>query len=105
MVKNIPVEEVVIAVDPAEVAPVTQALATDVDVMCVVRSGRPGDPEADTETPGADPLADITTIDTLSGSKREYVSLPQHNSGADRPAGHPHSHRGPSHHLDARNSP
>jgi Flp pilus assembly protein CpaB len=105
LVKNVPVEEVVIAVDPGEVAPVTQALATDVDVMCVVRSGRPGDPEADTETPGSDPLADLTTIDTLSGGKREYITLPQHNSGANSAAGHTHSHHGMSHHASASNSP
>ena len=71
IVRNIPVEEVVIAVDPDEVAPVTQALATEVNVMCVVRSGQPGDPEAHTDTPGSDPLADIAAIDTtLRGQGR-----------------------------------
>jgi len=104
-VRNIPVEEVVIAVDPSEVAPVTQALATEVNVMCVVRSGQPGDPEAHTDTPGSDPLADITAIDTLSGSKREVVVLPlQHSYGLNRHAGRPHSSGGLSHHLDASNS-
>lgn len=103
-VRNIPVEEVVIAVAPGEVAPVTQALATEVNVMCVVRSGRPGDPEAHTDTPGSDPLADITAIDTLSGGKREVVVLPQHSYGLNRHGGHPHSHGGLSHHLDASNA-
>lgn len=106
MVRNIPVEEVVIAVDPDEVAPVTQALATEVNVMCVVRSGQPGDPEAHTDTPGSEPLADIAAIDTISGGKREWAMLPmQQGFGLNRHLAHPHSHRGSSHHLDARNTP
>jgi Flp pilus assembly protein CpaB len=88
-VRNIPVEEVTIAVDPAEVAPVTQALATDVNVMCVVRSGQPGDPAAHTDTPGSDPLAGITSIDTISGDKREVVTLPDYGNHTSAMRPHP----------------
>jgi Flp pilus assembly protein CpaB len=100
-VRNIPVEEVTIALAPDEIAPVTQALATEVNVMCVVRSGQPDDPEAHTDTPGSDPLADITAIDTLSGGKREVIVLPQHSYGLNRHDGHRHSRGGSSRHLDA----
>ena len=105
-VRNIPVEEVVIAVEPGEVAPVTQALATEVNVMCVVRSGQPGDPEAQHRHAWFGPVADIAAIDTISGGKREWAILPmQQGLGFNRHLGQPHSHRGPSRHLNARNTP
>jgi Flp pilus assembly protein CpaB len=86
-VKKIPVEEVVIAVDPEEVAPIQEALSTDVAISCVVRSGQPGD--SGVATVGSDPLANITMIDAISGDKRESVVLPnysKHNSTRHRHA-------------------
>jgi hypothetical protein len=80
MVKKIPVQEIQIAVDPEEVAPITEALATDVKVMCVARSGRPGDEAVAKDTPGNDPLSDVNLIDTILGNKRESVPLPTYQS-------------------------
>jgi hypothetical protein len=76
-VKKVPVEEVVIAVDPAEVAPIQEALSTDVAISCVVRSGQPGDPGI--ATVESNPLANIATIDAISGDKRESVVLPDYS--------------------------
>jgi len=45
-----PVQEIVIAIDPEEVAPLTAALAVKADLMCIPRSGHPDDPE-DSVTP------------------------------------------------------
>src|SRR5580692_1314265 len=53
-VKKVPVEEVVLAVSPEEVAPIQEALSTDVAISCVVRSGQPGD--SGVATAGSDPL-------------------------------------------------
>jgi Flp pilus assembly protein CpaB len=78
--RKIPVEEVVIAIDPGEVAPIQEALSTDVAISCVVRSGQPGD--SGIETAGSDPLANITTIDAISGDKRESVVLPNYSHHA-----------------------
>ncbi len=75
--KKVPVEEVVIAVDPEEVAPIQEALSTDVAISCVVRSGQPGDPGI--ATVESNPLANITTIDAIAGDKREAVTLPDYS--------------------------
>lgn len=97
--KNVPVDEVVIAVDPSEVAPIHEAMATDIDVMCVARSGLPDDPGSESITPGSDPLSEVKIVDSLIGSKRESVVLPLSNyqapSGHNRPA-MPARRRGPS---------
>jgi Flp pilus assembly protein CpaB len=76
-VKKVPVEEVVLAVSPEEVAPIQEALSTDVAISCVVRSGQPGD--SGVATAGSDPLANITMIDAISGDKRESVVLPTYS--------------------------
>jgi hypothetical protein len=91
-VKKVPGEEVVLAVSPDEVAPIQEALSTDVAISCVVRSGQPGD--AGVATAGSDPLANITMIDAISGDKRESVVLPnysKHTSAKPHPvaAGNP----------------
>ena len=105
-VRNIPVEEVVIAVDPDEVAPVTQALATEVNVMCVVRSGQPGDPEAAHRHARFGSVGRHRRDRHDLRGQREWAVLPmQQGSGFNRHLSHPHSHRGPSHDLDARNTP
>jgi Flp pilus assembly protein CpaB len=81
-VKKIPVEEVVIAVNPQEVGSIQEALATGVSVNCVLRSGQPGD--TGVATVGSDPMANITMIDAISGDKREAVVIPSY--GKHRPA-------------------
>jgi Flp pilus assembly protein CpaB len=86
-VKKVPVEEVVLAVDPQEVAPIQEALSTEVTISCVVRSGQPGD--SGVETAGSDPLANITMIDAISGDKREAVVLPNYSKHTTAMRPHP----------------
>jgi len=74
-IKNEPVYEIVIAVDPAEVAPISEALATEIDITCVARSGRPEDEAATVDTPGADPIAEMRVVDAISGDRRESLVL------------------------------
>jgi Flp pilus assembly protein CpaB len=81
-----PVQEVVIAVKPEEVAPLTEALAVKADVMAVPRSGRPDDP-FDTTTPDLQPWnpfgateglpSSYTIVETIAGAKREATAVPR----------------------------
>ena len=101
VVRTKPVQEIVIAIDPDEVAHLTEALAVGANVECVPRSGSPRDPK-DSVTPelrpwnpfsgagapsrAGDPSpaavqsplgpGPLTTIETISGSKREMVATP-----------------------------
>ena len=72
-VRAVPVQEVVIAVDPAEVAPISEALATNVAITCIARSGLPTDPGPASKTPGADPLSDYKVVDAISGKSRQAL--------------------------------
>jgi len=56
IVRTKPVQEVVIAVAPSEVARLTEALAVNADISCVPRSGRPDDPR-DSITPELYPVS------------------------------------------------
>jgi hypothetical protein len=90
---EIPVQEIVVAVEPDEVALVTEAEATDVKIVCAARSGQPGDPDA--ETPGYDPLSDLTMIESFHGNNHEFVPLTKTTglgqpSKANRPEHHHH---------------
>jgi len=102
VVRTRPVQEVVIAVNPAEVAHLTEALAVGAEISCVPRSGRPDDPE-NSVTPelrpwspysGAPPATQagaalapagppnplgpgpLTTVETINGTKRDIVATP-----------------------------
>jgi Flp pilus assembly protein CpaB len=55
-IRTKPVQEVVIAVTPAEVSHLTEALAVGGDIACVPRSGRPDDPH-DSLTPDSMPIS------------------------------------------------
>jgi hypothetical protein len=96
-----PVQEIVIAIDPEEVAELTQAMAVDARISVVPRSGQPGDP-VDSVTPDLRPVspfgglgspvaadeagdgtvpakggpAPFTMIDTINGSKRQLTAVP-----------------------------
>jgi len=97
-----PVQEIVIAIDPEEVAELTQAMAVDAKISVVPRSGRPGDP-VDSVTPGLRPVspfvgvgadlggepaanddgtlgtrrtAPFAMVETINGSKRELTAVP-----------------------------
>lgn len=69
----VPVQEIVLAVEPDEVSLISEALATDVAITCVARSGRPDDPGPTTITPGSDPLSNIKVIETMAGNRRDTV--------------------------------
>lgn len=90
-----PIQEIVIAVDPHEVAGLLEALAVDADLSCIPRSGRPDDPMT-SRTPGQLPrspfslpaVADgsigggaaaassLAMIETINGTKRDMVAAP-----------------------------
>ncbi|MCU1237232.1 MAG: exported protein of unknown function [Candidatus Solibacter sp.] len=102
-IRTKPVQEVVIAVYPQEVARLTEAMAVGSDIACVPRSGRPDDPH-DSVTPDSMPIspfggrvasraavadgtagssgapggfgAGFTSIETIEGSKREIIGTP-----------------------------
>ncbi|MCG8590360.1 MAG: hypothetical protein MJE66_13810 [Proteobacteria bacterium] len=64
-----PVQEVVVAIDPLEVAPLTQAIATDAELRSVIRSGHPDDP-SDSVTPGARPRSPLQSLPDDSGTNQ-----------------------------------
>jgi hypothetical protein len=98
-----PIQEVVIAVDPDEVARLTEAIAVEAKVSCVPRSGRPDDPQdsitpdlrpvspftgpgtapgpiraADSsQSPGPQGTAPFSMVETISGTKRELTAVPR----------------------------
>jgi Flp pilus assembly protein CpaB len=92
LVRYKPVQEMVVAVDPHEVAPLTEALAVDAQLTCVPRSGRTDDP-ADSVTPDLKPrtpflgpegtgapngsFPPLTVVETIAGPKRELVPTPR----------------------------
>jgi Flp pilus assembly protein CpaB len=83
-----PVMEVIIAIDPAEVVRLTEALAINAQIHCLPRSGRPEDdpavsvpshaprsPFGNRETgPGNGPM---TTIETINGTNRQLIAAPE----------------------------
>lgn len=75
-VRTVPVQEIVLAVDPDEVAGITEALATEALLTCVARSGLPTAGEAERETTGKDPLAGLHTIEAITGKGRELFTFP-----------------------------
>jgi len=89
-----PVQELVIAVDPNEVAGLLESLAVDAEISCVPRSGRPEDP-LNSRTPGLTPrspfalpavgdgsgsapagASSLGMIETINGSRRDMVAAP-----------------------------
>jgi Flp pilus assembly protein CpaB len=95
-----PIQEIVIAVDPDEVARLTEAIAVEAKISTVPRSGRPDDP-VDSVTPDLRPTSPFTgpgvaafdsgssagaqaagrsaftTVETISGTKRELTAVPR----------------------------
>ena len=94
-----PVQEVVIAIDPEEVARLTEAMAVEARISIVPRSGRPDDP-ADSETPDLYPVSPFTgpglgasssihsaapgenapafaVVETIMGQKRTLTAVPR----------------------------
>lgn len=91
-----PVQEVVIAVSPDEVARLTEALAVEARITAIPRSGRPDD-ERDSVTPDLRPVspfndprltgtadadlagdaAPFQMVETIMGQKRELTAVPR----------------------------
>jgi Flp pilus assembly protein CpaB len=83
-----PIQEAVIALDPEEIAPLTEALAIDASITCVARSGLPDDPGPASVTPsGPSPSDHIMAVERIVGGHREVVFVP-------RSAGDPADTRG-----------
>lgn len=72
-----PVQEVVIAINPDEVARLTEAIAVDAKITAIPRSGRPDD-DVDSRTPDLRPVSPFTgpgagglvDVETIMGSKQ-----------------------------------
>ena len=83
-----PVQETVIAVDPNEVARLTEAMAVQAKIWMVPRSGRPDDTVL-SETPGLVPVSPFDgpgdaggrgsyrVVETIMGQKRELTAVPR----------------------------
>ncbi|MCO5166238.1 MAG: hypothetical protein M9894_07725 [Planctomycetes bacterium] len=82
-----PVQELVIAILPEEVAPLTEALAIGAVITCLPRSGHPDDP-ADSSTPGLsldlDQIPGLSTrsaplaiVDHIDGERRALLAVPE----------------------------
>jgi Flp pilus assembly protein CpaB len=71
-----PVEEITIAVEPDEVAPLSEALAVSASIVCVARSGQPDDPGPSSMTPGSNPGPKLHTMETIVGNKRQTLVFP-----------------------------
>jgi len=93
-----PVQEAVIAIEPDEVARLTEALAVDAKITAVPRSGRPDD-KVDSRTPDLYPVspfrrqpaggppgaeapsggadASFRMVETIMGQKRELTAVPR----------------------------
>jgi len=97
-----PVQEMIVALAPEEVAPLTAALRLKADLTCVARSGHPDD-EVTSETPGllpdeADPEEaaaedataragfldrEVSVVETLHGGARALTAIPRPASAVD----------------------
>ena len=91
-IQNRPITEVVLAVDPDEVGPLTEALALNADITCVPRSGLPEE-DPDTVTPDLRPRTPfssvsgdselgqlsqpMTVIESIAGEQRKVVAVPR----------------------------
>ena len=89
VVRSRPVLEIVLAVDPEEVAPLTEALAVGAELLCVPRSGNADDP-ATLETPDLQPVSPfnsvlgqvsgggpLTLVETITGQDRSFEAVPR----------------------------
>lgn len=79
-----PVQEMVIAIDPEEIAALTEALAVEAKVTAFARSGRPDDP-AESVTPVPEPFSPFSDtvggggmriVETILGSARQLQPVP-----------------------------
>jgi Flp pilus assembly protein CpaB len=75
--KTKPIQEAIIALDPEEIAPLTEAIAIEASITCVARSGLPEDPGEASITPhGVDPSEQVAVIERVVGGHREVFFVP-----------------------------
>lgn len=93
-----PVQEAVVAIDPDEVAPLTEAIAVEARLTSVPRSGRPDDPQnsrtpdlrpvspfsnqdagvaSDGDERGGQPQKNFNVVETIMGQKRALTAVPR----------------------------
>ena len=80
-VRTMPVQEVVVAIEPGEVALLEEAVGMKYDITCAARSGqpspaapvRPAKSFAADRTPGFDPLAETRSVEFMVGPQRQYM--------------------------------
>jgi len=70
--RQIPVQEIVVAVAPREVAPLMQAMCAEAELQAVARSGHPDDPGEKQATPATSPRY----METIVGSERTVLTFP-----------------------------
>ncbi len=68
-------QEVVLAVEPTEIAAIGEALGAGAEVMAVFRSGQPGEPVKALPTPGSQPKAPPVRIEVLQGETRQVFTF------------------------------
>jgi hypothetical protein len=79
------VQEITVAIEPGEVAALTETLAIHTTLTCVARSGQPsGRPEQD--VPGKPLDVKVTTIETIVGGKRQSTRFTEPVELSPRPA-------------------
>jgi hypothetical protein len=92
-VRNIPVQEIDIAVKPDDVPAINEALATEVKITALAHSGQPGEDDS-VETPGSDPLGDLPVIEAVVGNKKNWFTplniITEQMKQQDKPPGHHH---------------
>jgi Flp pilus assembly protein CpaB len=70
------IQEIILAVEPDEVAPITEAMNGATDLRAVHRSGQPTESSQSTDTPGT-PIRPnpVVVIEVIRGGKTEYLSF------------------------------
>jgi len=79
------VPEVVLAIDPAEVAPLSQALAVDTEIYCVAHSGHPDDVAGLTPGLPTPPAPQIHEVEVIVGNKRGVKRFTEPAGGWPKP--------------------
>jgi len=77
-----PVQEVVVAVEPEEVALLAEAVSTGRTLTCVARSGHPDDDPMRTRIPGSQKRSAPPVLETIVGEERKSWIFPQASSSA-----------------------
>lgn len=84
-----PVHEITVAIDPVEVAPLTEALALNAQLLGVARSGRPEDTGDTSVTPGPAPAPRFRQVETVVGPRRQILAFPKSGEGPQEPPSQP----------------